>query len=206
MGVDIISLVMSIISLLQLLCKIRHASEERKYFVKTLDDTTHLLARVKQSFSHVASHIAKDEREWIESILKHSEMTLTEARKVIGNAGLMAEKKRRRPLRRLRWVLENKEAAGMHMGVISQHHLTLMVINFRLVVERRLCVHAEMFGGSSPPRYSAMRQEVSGRLKSHRPSKWLALSYLAPCIDGQQMGSRATIYPCLLSLSRSKQA
>ena len=59
MSVDIISLVNSIFSLLHLLYKIRHASEVRKFFVKTLGDTTHLLARVKQSFSHVTSHMPR---------------------------------------------------------------------------------------------------------------------------------------------------
>jgi hypothetical protein len=85
-----------------------------------------------------------------------------------GTKGFKGRIKTQRGLRRLMWVLDSKETASMHMGAISQHHLALMMINFQLLVERRLC-HAEMFGWSGPLRYSAMRQEVNERFQSDRP-------------------------------------
>jgi hypothetical protein len=166
MGPDIVSLAHAILSLLKLLYKIRHAGEERNFLLKTLEDTTLLHNRVNSNFRSLGYRISKDEREWINSILTHSELALTEAREVISDAG-SKHKKLRRPFRSLRWVLEGKEVATMRMGENLQHHLALMMINFRLFMERRRYVHTCTLGGSTRPcRYPEVPQEFVSLLGS----------------------------------------
>ncbi|OXV11644.1 hypothetical protein Egran_00595, partial [Elaphomyces granulatus] len=161
MNVGVISVVESVSCLIHFVYKVKHAAKERILFAKVLKNTTKLLRDVRANFDSHLVCILPEERTFIKGVLDQAEVILRTIRHVIHIKDDADDEKNRQPLMTLiKWLLVNRDVAGVQMGVLSQQSIALLLINFKLELDKKLQSYADRAGWSSPPQYSAMPEDV----------------------------------------------
>jgi hypothetical protein len=161
MNVGIISVVESVCCLIHFVYKVKHAAKERILFAKVLKNTTKLLRDVRTNFDSHLVCILPEERTFIKGLLDQAEAILRTIRHVIHIKDDADDEKKRQPLMSLiKWLLVNRDVAGLQMVVLSQQSIALLLINFKLELNKKLQSYADRAGWSSPPQYSAMPENV----------------------------------------------